>query len=301
MVDVSTYLQNSKRIVIKLGSELINERQVIDFAGDISDLIQKDQREVFLVSSGAIKRGKQRCTAPGPDDIVRKQVNASVGQGDLIDLYRDAFQFYGLEPAQVLVCRNDIDLDLFFADPYFKENPDMRDYLEGLGPVPGGMNGVTGLLYREYTRKYERRQNFVSMTRRVMHPDSGIIAIGNENDTIATQDITFGDNDLLAAHSAKALEADLLLIMTRVDGIYPREAFHTGCYEPIPYTCDIEGLRRECTTELTAHGTGGGISKVKAAEIATPYGTNVFVAGGMRDHAIKRIFEGDTTGTFIYR
>ncbi len=121
-----------------------------------------------------------------------------------------------------------------------------------------------------------------------------IVPIINENDTVATEEITFGDNDLLAALVAILVEADALILLTTTDGLHDengdRVAFISEMSE------DILALDKGANGHLS---TGGMKSKLLAADEAAKAGTAVVIADGQTDGIIQSILNGEDTGTLI--
>ena len=130
----------------------------------------------------------------------------------------------------------------------------------------------------------------------------GIIPIVNENDTIATDEIGIGDNDNLSAMVATILEADLLLLLTDIEGIYdgdPSDARSSLIKEirsqEIPAT--IWEAVRGSSSGL---GTGGMLTKLQAAEVSRCSGITVVIADGCAENILINIVEGETPGTWIF-
>ena len=115
---------------------------------------------------------------------------------------------------------------------------------------------------------------------------NSFIPIINENDTVATDEIQFGDNDKLAALTAALLEVDLLMIATNTNGIYYKDSLEKNRPETIR---SIEGgatLAAEVSTIKSSHGTGGMLSKVQAAAIAKDAGIETWIVNGLKDNFI---------------
>lgn len=129
---------------------------------------------------------------------------------------------------------------------------------------------------------------------------NNIIPIVNENDTISTDEIIFGDNDTLSAVVASLVDADLLILLSDIDGLYtddPKlnpEATLMDRVELIDEA--IEAIAKDSSTKL---GTGGMITKIKAAKYATRKGIHVVLANGGRNEAIEEILEGRNIGTLF--
>jgi glutamate 5-kinase len=128
--------------------------------------------------------------------------------------------------------------------------------------------------------------------------DWRVVPVINENDTTATDEITFGDNDFLAAQVAILLGADLLLLLTSTDGLYTADPRLDVGAELVPLVEDFRALDaldiRQTTTTL---GSGGMRSKVVAAEMATAAGIPAVVANGRTPGAIAAAAAGEPVGT----
>ncbi len=125
------------------------------------------------------------------------------------------------------------------------------------------------------------------------------IPIINENDTVATDEIKFGDNDKLAALTAALLKPDLLIIATNTFGIYTRASWEGPTPETITEVVDIELLSREVSDSKSSHGTGGMKSKVEAAIIAKKAGVETWVVNGMADNFMVLALSGEIPHTRI--
>lgn len=126
-----------------------------------------------------------------------------------------------------------------------------------------------------------------------------VVPIVNENDTTATDEITFGDNDALAAQVAVSLDADLLLLLTDTDGLYTEHPDTPGA-ELITEVVDHSLLRRIDTATSGSHwGSGGMRSKVVAAEMAGSGGVVTHIARASTPGIVARIIGGEHIGTRI--
>lgn len=124
--------------------------------------------------------------------------------------------------------------------------------------------------------------------------DRGIIPIVNENDTVAVEEIKFGDNDRLSALVANLVQADLLIVLSDVDGLYDREGHVIQRVSRI--TKEIEDLCGKSTSIL---GTGGMKTKLEAARIVTRAGESMIIANGRTPGVLERIFRGEPIGTYF--
>lgn len=128
----------------------------------------------------------------------------------------------------------------------------------------------------------------------------GVIPIINENDTVAVEEIKFGDNDNLAALVTNVVDADLLVILSDVDGLYTDDPKRNPKATFLPFvdeiTSKIEGLARD---SKTAEGTGGMASKLRAAKKASAYGVPTAILNGKKDGLLQRLLNGEEIGTFF--
>ncbi len=122
----------------------------------------------------------------------------------------------------------------------------------------------------------------------------GVVPIVNENDTTATDEITFGDNDFLAAQVAILVEADRLVLLTSVDGVFTADPRVDPAAQPVQEITDFDTLdaRAAITTSTSSLGTGGMRSKVVAAEMATAAGIPAVICSGLRPEALPRVLDG---------
>lgn len=130
----------------------------------------------------------------------------------------------------------------------------------------------------------------------------GVIPIINENDTVATEEIRFGDNDNLSALVANLIDADLLILLTDQDGIYSSDPQVNPDAKLIPSvsTPDIpEQLWNAAGGSKSDLGTGGMVTKLEAADLARRSGTAVIVANGDSPEILQRIVNGEKVGTFF--
>lgn len=147
----------------------------------------------------------------------------------------------------------------------------------------------------------ERRKNFHNTIFRLL--DLGVLPIINENDTVATEELAIGDNDTLSAIVAVSAGADLLILLSDIDGLYsdnPKTNPDAVLISEVNgVTSEIESLAGGSGTAL---GTGGMITKLRAAKIANDAGINMIIANGADPEILYRIFDGESVGTkFIAR
>ncbi|MBU2807051.1 glutamate 5-kinase [Acidithiobacillus ferrooxidans F221] len=162
----------------------------------------------------------------------------------------------------------------------------------------GNVHGSQVLLTHEDLQDRQRYLNARATLRILL--EMGVIPIINENDAIASAEIRFGDNDTLAAMVANLLEADLLVILTDQAGLYdrdPRHDPHAGLLSEVQ-AGDPE-LLRMAGGAGTMLGSGGMITKVRAASRAAQSGAATLIAPGSADNILLRIWSGEEVGTYF--
>lgn len=129
----------------------------------------------------------------------------------------------------------------------------------------------------------------------------GVIPIVNENDTIATDEIGFGDNDRLSAYVAALVQADLLILLSDIDGLYTADPAKNPeapmLKEVREITGEIEAMAGSSHSDV---GTGGMITKILAAQIATEAGIDMLIANAAEPDILERVFDGEALGTYFY-
>lgn len=238
--------KNSKRIVIKVGSSLFYSPHESERSGFFADTVEQivslaaEGREIVLVSSGAIALGMQGLKFDSrPKDLPCLQAAAAVGQGILMEHYRNAFRQSNINCAQVLLTWEDFS--------------DRCRYLNA-------KNTLLALL------------KFRS------------IPIVNENDTVSTDEIRFGDNDRLSALVANLVSADLLIMLSDVDGLLDRDKALVRIVDKI--TPQIRSLA--CPTSKKSC-VGGMVTKIEAAKICVESGIPCVIANGRRPGIIAAL------------
>ena len=129
--------------------------------------------------------------------------------------------------------------------------------------------------------------------------EMGIIPIVNENDTISVDEIEIGDNDNLSAIVADLLDADLLVLFSDIDGLFDSDPRQNKNAKLIDVVYDIEEVKDVAGGAGTNRGTGGMVTKIEAAEVATRAGINMIIANGENIDALYDILDGNVVGTLF--
>jgi len=155
------------------------------------------------------------------------------------------------------------------------------------------------LLTGDVLDQQQRRSNVMNTFSKLA--ELGCIPIVNENDTVAVEEIEFGDNDALSALVAKLIGADALVILSDIDGLFtknPRTHSDAELIDDVPVIDDyICSLAENTCTNL---GTGGMITKIRAAQSATESGIDVYIVNGKNPLILYDLFDGIKCGTHFH-
>ena len=261
-------LKEKKRIVIKIGSSSLthpqtgrlNLRKLEVLVRELGDL-RNQGKDVVLVSSGAIAVGAAGLGfKEKPQQPRQKQACAAVGQARLMMIYQKLFGEYNQMAGQILMTKNTM------------------------------VNNAN-------------RKNAENTFNELL--SMGVIPIVNENDSISTYELQslekFGDNDTLSAVVAALIGADLLILMSDIDGLFtddPNTNPDARFIDTVEHL-DENLLNMGKGSTGSKVGTGGMVTKLTAARIATAAGADMVIANGGDFHNIHRIVEGDTCGTLF--
>jgi glutamate 5-kinase len=134
---------------------------------------------------------------------------------------------------------------------------------------------------------FEKEQSKVNIVNTInVLVENNYIPIINENDTVATDEIRFGDNDKLAALAAVLLKVDILIIATNTNGIYTKSSIHDSTPETITLVTNLQALEKEIGDAKSSQGTGGMQSKIEAAVIAKAANIETWIVNGLNDNFI---------------
>ena len=256
------YINKSKKIVIKIGSSIIvddkgkiRKKWLDDFVKDIILLINLNKK-VIIVSSGAIALGCNLLNISKKSlKVDKSQAIASIGQIELMNLYKKTFNKNKINISQILLTLEDTEKR--------RRSLNARRTLENL------------LLM-------------------------GIIPIVNENDTTATTEIKYGDNDRLASRVAQIVDSDCLILLSDVNGLYtvnPKLNKDTRLIRTIN-TIDKK-IEKFSTGSINKYGSGGMYTKIEAAKICQLSGCYMAIANGQKNRPIKEIMEKNNCTWFI--
>ncbi len=272
-----TQLGQAHRLVVKLGTQVVTHDGVELALGRLMSLVESVARlrlagrEILVVSSGAVGMGTRALgLLEPPRSLGLRQACAAVGQGQLMSVYTQAFAQLGVTTAQVLLTQEDL------AD---------RDRALCLR---------TTLL-----RLLELK----------------IVPILNENDSVSVSEIVdqrrdlqpqgppsdpgFGDNDGLAARVAVALDADLLVLLTNVPGVFTGNPAQDPLAQLVDEREGVDDALLAFAQGSSTGGRGGMLSKLEAARLVTGEGAPVLIASGDEPRVLERALAGEKVGTLL--
>jgi glutamate 5-kinase len=131
--------------------------------------------------------------------------------------------------------------------------------------------------------------------------DEGVVPVINENDSVSVEEIKIGDNDTLGALTANLWNADLMIIMSDIDGVFDKNPKDHKDAELIDEVYDIDGLLTEIDSRgKSSFGTGGIVTKIQAARRVNEYGIPMLLVNGKRKDILKNAVTGEGIGTIFY-
>ena len=156
------------------------------------------------------------------------------------------------------------------------------------------------VLMTKYTIENEESRNNAHATFMELL-NMGVIPIVNENDTVATDELDFGDNDTLSALVLQLIEGDLLILLSDIDGLYTDDPHNNPDAKFISYVNKLdEKLLNMAKGPSTISGTGGMESKLSAAQISATAGADMIIANGKDIYVIDEIMNGKDVGTYFH-
>ena len=162
-----------------------------------------------------------------------------------------------------------------------------------------GLNVAQILLTKDVVTDSERKENVLN-TFEQLFDYASVIPIVNENDTVSVEEIEFGDNDTMSAVVAKLIGAELLILLSDIDGLYDSDPHKCDDATLIPVVLKIDDSVKSLAGGAgTSRGTGGMVTKLMAAEIANAAGCDMVLANGSNPDILYDIFDGNFKGTLF--
>lgn len=254
---------------------------------------RSDKKRVLLkVGTNTLTKETDQISRGKIEDIARQ-----------IAQLKDAYDFIIVSSGAIVVAKQFVKLESNGKEITVKQalaaigQPHlMRIFQENFREL-GLLTSQCLLSYPDFERK-SSRENIYNTIHVLLA--NGYIPIINENDTVATEEIQFGDNDKLAALTGSLLHVDLVIIATNTDGIYRKESLNKTP-ETITLVNDLAGLKEEIFSGKSSHGTGGMQSKIEAAEILYSHNIETWIVNGLQDRFILNAFENKIPFTKIIK
>ncbi len=260
MTDAAALIRDSRKIVVKIGSNTLStEKGQVNYKR-LHNLVEQlvgfmDQgKQILIVTSGAgvcgtaaINKWKRK------SDMNYKQALCAIGQVELMMAYKELFKEYGRHVGQMLLCNDD---------------------------------------FGNQSRNLHIRNTLFTLV------DEGVVPIINENDSVTVDEIKIGDNDTLSALTASLWGADLLILLSDIDGVYdknPKEYPDAKLIEVIRDIDDVESTIQIGKTN--DFGTGGITTKLSAARIVNKVGIPMAIMNGFKENIIISVLEGKEKAT----
>ena len=262
MSSIREVLENSRKVVIKIGSNVLstpdgmpNKDNIYNIVDQVCQLISMG-KQVIVVSSGAaicgvgaINKWSRR------KDIHYKQALCAIGQVELMMEYKNRFATHDVHVGQMLLTRGDFTND---------------------------------------ERRLHIRNTLFTLV------DEGVVPIINENDSVSVDEIKIGDNDTLSALTGSLWNADALIILSDINGVYNKDPKANVDAKLIEVVTDIDKLMNDISVEGTSSfGTGGIATKIEAARRAGEYGISTILLNGKEDNIILDAMNEKEKGTLF--
>ena len=253
------------RIVLKFGSNLITTNNTVLNYKVIDSLVSQiakifEEHEIVLVTSGAVAAGLQYISSERSTKILKK---------------------HSLVQKQILASVGQPILMKAYEESFDKHSISISQALLARGD-------------------FENRNGYLNIRNTLLELlQIGILPIINENDVVATEELNrYGDNDRLSAMVANAVDADILILLGTIDGLYTEDPNINNDAKKIEIVEKIDSnIISYAKGPVDKVGTGGMISKIQAANIATKSGISMYIASGLQNQVIQRIINDETVGT----
>lgn len=263
-------IKDAKRIVFKFGTNVLRNDEkdislsrIYSFIEDIAKL-HKQGKEIIIVTSGAVGLGAKKAGVTSTSDIIVKQACAAIGQGQLMSIYEHGFSKYDINTAQILLTADDFGQRIKYLN------------------LSSVLNEILNLK---------------------------VIPIINQNDTVSTEEleelihsaieVNFSDNDKLSALVTSKLDADVLVILSDIDGLFDDNPKTNPDAKIIHVVKEVTEEIENMGHEAAQGGRGGMKTKLEAAKVVTRSGGHVVIANGKTPQIIKQIFEEESVGTLF--
>ena len=262
MSAISDVIGASRKIVIKLGSNVLSNEEGLVNQATLHNIVEQ--------AANMIKQGKQVIIVSSGATICGVGTINKWGRRDDMN-YKQALCAIG-------------QVELMRA---------YREYFADYG-IHVAQLLLTGEDFEDPHRTLNIRNTLFTLI------DEGVVPIINENDTVSVDEFTIGDNDTLSALTANLWNADMLIALSDIDGVFDKDPKTHKDASLIEEVTDIPALVKDIDTEgKSSFGTGGIKTKIRAAEIVNNMGINMVLLNGKKKDVIKEAAEGTGKGTLF--
>ena len=263
LLSLKELIENSRKIVIKIGSNTLST----------------DKREVNLHAMHNIVDQLVEWMKGGKEIIIVSSGAGICGVGAINKWFRRKDMNY----KQALCAIGQVELMMAYKELF-------KEYDYHVGQL---------LLTRDDSNDHSRNLHIRNTLFTLV--DEGVVPIVNENDTVSVDEIKIGDNDTLGALTANLWGADLLIVLSDIDGVYDKNPKEHPDAKIIRQVTDIDELKRSISTAGTNRfGTGGVVTKIEAARRVNEFGIHMALLNGKKEDILRKAADGREEGTVFY-
>jgi len=240
--------------------------------------MQKKKRILLKVGSNTLTKET--------DNISRGKIEDIANQ---IAHLQDTYEFIIVSSGAIAVAKQFVKLESKGKDINVKQalasigQPHLIRIYQEIFREYGLLTSQCLLSYSDFERE-QSKTNIVNTINVLV--SNNYIPIINENDTVATDEIKFGDNDKLGALTASLLEVDLFIIATNTNGIYTKESIESNAPKTIEVVENFDALLEQVVSSRSKHGSGGMQSKIEAAAVTKKANIETWIVNGLEDNFI---------------
>lgn len=253
--------------------------------------MQKKKRILLKIGSNTLTKET--------DNISRGKIEDMASQ---IAKLQDICEFIIVSSGAIAVAKQFVKLESKQEEVFVKQalasigQPHLIRIYQEIFREYGLLSSQCLLSYSDF-EKEESRANIMNTIKVLVN--NNYIPIINENDTVATDEIKFGDNDKLAALTASLLDVDLFIIATNTNGIYTKASINDDEPKTIEEVTDFDTLHSQVVNSKSSHGSGGMQSKVEAASVTKKANIETWIVNGLEDNFIVNAMDNKVSFTKI--
>jgi len=253
--------------------------------------MQKKKRILIKIGSNTLTKET--------DNISRGKIEDMTSQ---IAKLQDTCEFIIVSSGAIAVAKQFVKLESKQEEVFVKQalasigQPHLIRIYQEIFREYGLLSSQCLLSYSDF-EKEESRTNIMNTIKVLVN--NNYIPIINENDTVATDEIKFGDNDKLAALTASLLDVDLFVIATNTNGIYTKASINEDAPKTIEEVTDFDALSTQVVNSKSSHGSGGMQSKIEAASVTKKANIETWIVNGLEDNFIVNAMDNKVAFTKI--